>query len=335
MADTVSSACAAIELPSEESTPTFSVIIPTYNRAGLVVEAVQSVLDQTFDDHEIVVVDDGSTDDTYAALKPYFSRIRYVWQENRGLAAARNRGIEEARGEFLAFLDSDDLFEPRMLEVVLETFQRHPDAGGVATAEREVRDGNQPEARIITKRSPGEFFSSHSLMKRDTRVGCGRPAVVRRRIVEELGGFDESMGCAVDCELWIRYSFHMPIVHQPEPLVLRRVHGSNLSLNRQQDARDWLEILQRLEHDHPEFVREHWNTYRKALAKNCLRYGREVLAEEDLTTERLSEARLALARAARLSPWWLRARVYLLWSRVAPSTYSKFRRWELDHITKG
>ena len=335
MSDSLSSACAAIEPDTARPTPTFSVIIPTYNRAGLVVQAVESVLSQTFDDHEIIVVDDGSTDDTYRVLEPYFSQICYVRQENRGLAGARNRGIREAQGEFLAFLDSDDLFEPRMLEVVLETFQSHPSAGGVATAEWEVRNGGRPDARIITKRSPGEFFSSDSLMKRDTRVGCGRPAVVRRRLVEELGGFDESMRCAVDCELWIRYSFHMPIVHQPEPLVLRRVHDSNLSLNRKQDARDWLEILKRLEHEHPEFVREHQAIYRKALAKNYLRYGREVLAEESLNTELLSEARSALSSACRLSPWWLRPRVYLLWSRIAPSTYAKFRRWELEHITKG
>ena len=109
------------------SSPVFSVIIPTFNRADLVLNAVISVLEQTFSNYEVVVVDDGSTDETRALLQPYADRIRYFYQENAGVSAARNRGIAESRGEYLAFLDSDDLFAPRMLEEAKRTFECHPE----------------------------------------------------------------------------------------------------------------------------------------------------------------------------------------------------------------
>jgi glycosyltransferase involved in cell wall biosynthesis len=258
--------------------------------------------------------------------------VRYCRQENLGLAAARNRGIQEARGEFLAFLDSDDRLEPRMLEAVLRTFERYPAAGGVVTAEREIDEWNRRGDRVFSKRSPGTYFSPGGMLAKDTRIGCGRPAVVRRRWVETLGGFDEKLRCAVDCDLWIRYSFHMPMVLQPEPMVLRRTHSSNLSHDKKQDALDWLRILEKLATDRPDFVRSNRRVYRKSMAKNLLRYGREILAQENLGAEQLAEARQALTSACRVNPWKPRALAYLLWSHVAPSTYSRFRRWELKHL---
>ena len=121
-----------------------SVIIPTYNRADLVKQAVDSVLRQTVSDYEIIVVDDGSTDHTRQVLESVTPPVRYLFQKNRGFAAARNRGIAESRGEYLAFLDSDDLFEPRLLEAVLATFEAHPEAGAVCSAEREIDIENNP-----------------------------------------------------------------------------------------------------------------------------------------------------------------------------------------------
>ncbi len=109
--------------------PRVSVIIPTYNRAALVCEAVDSVLGQTYQDFEILVIDDGSTDGTDAAVATYGDRVRYVWQENRGMSAARNRGIDLARGEYLALLDSDDLWMPFKLELMVAVLDRFPQAG--------------------------------------------------------------------------------------------------------------------------------------------------------------------------------------------------------------
>ncbi len=307
-----------------------SVIIPTYNRADLVKQAVDSVLRQTVSDYEIIVVDDGSTDDTRQVLESVTPPVRYLFQENRGLAAARNRGIAESRGEYLAFLDSDDLFEPRLLEAVLATFEAHPEAGAVCSAEREIDIENNPGKHVYTKRSPGVFFDTAGLLTTDTFVGCGRPAVVRRHWVEKLGGFDEDLTVAVDVEMWIRYSFHMPIVFQPEPLILYRVHSSHQSGDRKTDAGDWLCVLDRLEREKPEFVRRHRWSFRRARGKQHLRYGRELLARHGAERGRLPEIRKTLLRSIAANPFLLRAHLYLAWSYFAPASYGRFRRWELQ-----
>src|ERR1039457_5279759 len=112
---------------SEASAPTASAVIPTYNRARFVGEAIDSILAQTRPVDEIIVVDDGSTDDTIERLKKYAPAIRCVSQQNRGPSAARNRGIKEAHCDFVAFLDSDDLWIPRKIELQLDFFAQHPD----------------------------------------------------------------------------------------------------------------------------------------------------------------------------------------------------------------
>ncbi len=110
---------------SIEGHPAVSVIIPTYNRARYVTEAIESVLAQTFTDYEILVIDDGSTDSTKALLQPYLSKIIYIHQENRGVSAARNKGLKAAKGEWIAFLDSDDIWLPKKLEIQFEDIQHH------------------------------------------------------------------------------------------------------------------------------------------------------------------------------------------------------------------
>src|ERR1044072_212389 len=110
-----------------------SVVIPTYNSGPYLLEAIDSLLAQTLLPSEIIVVDDGSSDDTPARLKDYRGRIRYIYQENMGVSAARNRGIEAANGDFIAFLDADDIWHPRKLEFQMETFARIPALGLVGT----------------------------------------------------------------------------------------------------------------------------------------------------------------------------------------------------------
>ncbi len=105
-----------------------SVVIPTYNAASWIAETLESVLAQTVQPAEIIVVDDGSTDDTAVVLDPYQNRIRHICQDNAGVSAARNRAIEAANGEFIAFLDSDDIWHPQKLEYQMDVFA-HPRAG--------------------------------------------------------------------------------------------------------------------------------------------------------------------------------------------------------------
>lgn len=310
--------------------PLVSVIIPTYNRADLVKQSVDSVLRQTVSDYEVIVIDDGSTDDTRQVLESVTPPVRYLFQENRGFAAARNRGIAESRGEYLAFLDSDDLFEPRFLEAVLATFETHPEAGAVCSAEREIDIESNPGRHVYTKRSPGLFFNTAGLITTDTFVGCGRPAVVRRHWVEKLGGFDEDLTVAVDVEMWIRYSFDVPMVYQPEPLILYRVHASHQCGDKKTDAGDWLRVLDRLEREKPDFVRRHRRSFRRGRGKQYLRYGRELLVRHGAQKERLPEIRKTLRGAIADQPFLLRAWLYLAWSYLAPASYGRFRRWELQ-----
>src|SRR5689334_17679721 len=112
-----------------EANPLVSVVIPAFNRAFILPEALDSVLAQTWKDFEILVVDDGSTDDSETALRPYVERfgVRFLRQANQGPAAARNRGIEAARGKYVAFLDSDDLWLPIKLSAQIPRMEAHPD----------------------------------------------------------------------------------------------------------------------------------------------------------------------------------------------------------------
>ena len=119
----------AAELKSE---PRVTVVIPTYNRAKVILRALETAFAQTYRNLEIIVVDDGSTDDTTAVLAPYWERIHYIHQSNQGASAARNRGIQEATGEFIAFLDSDDEWLPAKLERQIELLEARPDLSFVA-----------------------------------------------------------------------------------------------------------------------------------------------------------------------------------------------------------
>jgi glycosyltransferase involved in cell wall biosynthesis len=123
------------------------VIIPTFNRSGMVREAVESVISQTCGEFELIVVDDGSTDDTVAALKPYSASLRLVRQENRGVSAARNSGAAVAGGELLAFLDSDDLWLPEKLAVQLSYLRTFPEAAVCHTEELWIRNGRRVNPR--------------------------------------------------------------------------------------------------------------------------------------------------------------------------------------------
>lgn len=313
--------------------PRFSIVIPSYDRSALLVEAVDSALAQEAADFEVIVVDDGSTDDTRQVMDSYGDRIRYIHQENGGLAAARNRGVAASRGEFVAFLDSDDLLERLFLQRVQTTFQQHPECGAVFVAEREFVNSTDPPGRIHTKRTPGLRFDPVGLMSRDTGVGSGRPPVIRRVLLEKHGGFDETIRSAVDSEMWIRYSFEVEMILLPEPGIRRRIHPDRLSADQVADARDWLRIMEWLDREHPNFVREHRKAYRRTLAKQHIRLGRELLARGNGGPQR-AEARRHLRSAIRISPGNRRPYIYLLWALVAPRTYGAWRRWELEHPTR-
>lgn len=199
--------------------PTVSVIIPTYNRAHLVGRAIRSVLDQTYQDFELIVVDDGSTDNTYEMVKGFNDpRIRYIRHEqNKGSAAARNTGINATQGKYMAFQDSDDEWLPEKLEKQMRIFEKAPAQVGVVYTGFYLIKGDRkwyvPDANI--KITEGNIYKE--LLKRNF---VGTPAVVLRKVCfEKVGMFEERLPSLEDWELFIRISKYYEFVFIDEPLL--------------------------------------------------------------------------------------------------------------------
>jgi len=179
-----------------------SVIIPVYNRAATIARAIRSVLGQSYSDFEIVVVDDGSRDGTGQIVQTFQSqtnKIRYFFQTNAGPSAARNRGIAMAKGEYLAFLDSDDLWYSFKLAKQLPLFDADPDLGLVYSwaevtnpaGKRQFRNSSHAGCCLEQLLSEGNFIATSS-------------AMVRKTVMAQVGGFDESLQGSEDIDLWLR-----------------------------------------------------------------------------------------------------------------------------------
>lgn len=167
-----------------------SVIVSTYNRAHYICEAIDSVLAQNYQNIEIIVVDDGSTDETRAVLRGYGDKIRYFYQENQGLPAARNFGIEKSSGKYLAFLDDDDIWFPEFLENQVAYLEAHPEVGMVH-ADLIILDETLDEPRLRKRMLPGPIPSGFILPELINRNVIACPTVVvRRSCLDNVGLFD-------------------------------------------------------------------------------------------------------------------------------------------------
>lgn len=211
--------------------PLVSIIIPTYNRAGFIPAAVESVFAQTYKNVEIVVVDDGSTDDTPSKLEEYGGRIRVVRQANRGPAAARNRGIKVAGGEIIAFLDSDDLWLPSKLERQVALLTAGGDAVPCCLCNARLRAANGDEelsfdvAQIYPRFEQGIWLNPAEILA--TRfVFFNQAVAVRRWALDKIGGFDESLWLLEDWDLALRLSTLGPWAFIREPLAVWNPNGS-------------------------------------------------------------------------------------------------------------
>ena len=194
-----------------------SVIIPTYNRAKRLGKAIDSVLNQSHQDFELIIVDDGSDDNTAEVIESYSSDIVYLRQENSGPAAARNRGIEKARYDILAFLDSDDWFAENKLETQLEAMQQNPSHLISHTQETWYRNGKILNQKVKHRKNSGEIFRQSLEL---CAVGMST-VMVRREIFERYGLFDEDLPCCEDYDLWLRVSAEQEFLLVDEPLTLK------------------------------------------------------------------------------------------------------------------
>lgn len=209
--------------------PRVSVIIPTYNREKFIAFAVESVLNQSFGDWELIVIDDGSTDQTRALFNSWFDdpRIRYFYQENQGQSVARNRGVAEANGDFIGFLDSDDIWLSDKLEKQLAVFDRCTDVDIIHGDEIIIDEVGKVLSKLNMTRYSG-FITARLLA--DNCISM-TTALVRRGCFEEMGGFDESDRVAEDYELWLRFSTRYRFHYEPGYVTLYRSMADQLSTN--------------------------------------------------------------------------------------------------------
>lgn len=205
--------------------PTTSVVIPAYNAAGTIVAAIRSALAQTLPALEILVIDDGSTDDTEAAVRPFGERVRWIRQAHGGPGAARNRGVAEAQGEWVAFLDADDLWLPRKLEIQRETLRRVPEADAVQCSAYLVNDALEViEARWCR---PDQNTLLDALSFRNLPA-LSSTLLVRKRCLEAVGGFSTDQPEEA-WDLAVRLLPHTKLTSVAEALVLYRQHPGNRS----------------------------------------------------------------------------------------------------------
>jgi glycosyltransferase involved in cell wall biosynthesis len=211
---------------AEATKPLVSVVIPTYNRAWCLAEAVDSVLAQELRGFELIVVDDGSTDDTPRLLEGYGEAVRTLRRENHGVSAARNAGIAAARAELIAFLDSDDLWLPGKLRRQVEFFTSHPKALICQTEELWVKNGRRVNPGKRHRKRGGMIFEP-SL---DLCLVSPSAVMVRRELFERVGLFDESLPACEDYDLWLRVSCRFPVHLIETPLIVKRGgHADQLS----------------------------------------------------------------------------------------------------------
>ena len=259
------------------NTPRVSIIIPTYNRAEMLVECLESIFAQTCDAYEVIVVDDGSTDNTDELIKPYLDRVKYIKHENRGNAAARNSGLDLAKGEYIAFLDSDDLWLPDKLRRDVEYLDKHSDvdmvcANGTFFGSPEFAGKKVvPDKRAIPLARDGvtlkAIFTRSSL----------RPSAMtlRRHVIEETKGFDPDFAACVDLDFAFRVLMKYKVIFINEPLFKMRKHDDHVSGDSERRTRFNIKAIEKLFRDYPEARQQIGeNSINKRLAYRYYRLGK-------------------------------------------------------------
>lgn len=262
--------------------PVVSVVIPAYNAARFLPEAIDSALGQTFPDTEILVIDDGSTDATPELLRTYAGRVHCLRQENRGVYAARNRGVEVARGKYIAFLDADDQWLPDKLEKQVEILETRPefrvvhsDASLVDVDGLLLKTATNPRRQIRNGRVFDEFFASNMAVILLSTV------IMDRECFARVGPFDERHRSVQDQVFFLRLAWHYPIWFIPQPLVKYRLTPQSLS---RKDTVENVTLRERLlaefisEHEEyfgsqPAFLARRWLSFNQDAAQRLLHAG--------------------------------------------------------------
>ncbi len=212
--------------------PLVSVILPTYNRGWVLKEAIDSVLLQDYPHIELIVIDDGSTDNTQELLEPYRNRITILTQANKGVSAARNAGIKKSRGTLIALLDSDDAWDKRKISCQVEFFHAHPEAMICQTEEIWIRKGRRVNPKKKHQKPSGMIFeaSLHLCLVSPSAV------MMRKELFDLKGYFNEDFMVCEDYDLWLRVSSTLPVFLIDKPYTIKKGgHPDQLSGFHSQD----------------------------------------------------------------------------------------------------
>jgi glycosyltransferase involved in cell wall biosynthesis len=215
----------ASDRPELKTGPLVSVIVPAYNRAGIIGETIENIFQQTYANVELIIVDDGSTDNTQEILASYGERVRWVSQKNAGPAAARNHGIRMAKGEIVAFQDSDDAWHPTKIERQVSLLERARETvccvcnctvelPGIVVRSFESAPLNPPIEEGVWL-NPAEVLATRFIL-------FNQAVAIRREVLERIGGFDESLRLMEDMDLALRLSLEGPWTFIREPLATRQ-----------------------------------------------------------------------------------------------------------------
>ena len=228
--------------------PLVTVIMPTYNYAQFIKEAIDSVLNQTYKNLELIIVDNYSEDNTEEIVKSYKdNRIKYTKFRNNGvIAASRNTGIKDSKGEYVAFLDSDDLWLPDKLERQVKFLDEHPAVGLVYARAEQFTAARQSGPIIPSLRRAKDGWVFNDLVKRNF-IGI-LTVLVRRKCLERIGSFDEDpkLKSVEDYELWLRLAKHFPVGFINKVLAKYRVHSTNISGDAIKSLKYWLNVVQKI-----------------------------------------------------------------------------------------
>jgi len=270
-----------------------SAIIPAYNQGAYLREAVRSLLDQTYPDFEVIVVDDGSTDDTCEVARSFADdRIHYVYQENRGLSGARNTGIRHSQGEYLTYLDSDDLFLPEKLDLLVAELESHPEIGLVAGQAIPIDEHGNRIGKMYAAPLPEP--AENLLLGNPLHVGS---VLVRGEWQKRAGFFDETLRSYEDWDMWLRLvRLGCRTGWVPKPVSLYRFHIAQMTRNSAQMTAATFAVLDKTFQD--QALPESWLALRdKAYSQAHLRATASFYSAKDYPN-----AQAHLTEAVRLNP---------------------------------
>jgi glycosyltransferase involved in cell wall biosynthesis len=294
--------------------PKVSVIIPTYNYGHFLRESIQSVLDQTFGDFEVIVVDDGSTDDTKQMVSSIADpRIKYIYQENRGVSAARNTGISACCGDYVALLDSDDIWVPQKLELQVRILDSRPEVSVVCSDVNIIDEHTGVFINTLwnNDRRLGPFnprMAPKKLFRRLLSRGCfihPSSTLFRREVFDEVGLFDESLRTHEVWDMSVRVLLRFDMALIDIPLVNYRQHDTSLSTQWHEMHDDGISVLYKAIGTLP-LKPGDVRAIKQRMARNNCEYGSGLVVNDMIPL-----GREKLLTSIKLNPWNIKPYIYL------------------------